>query len=686
MKVSIIGAGPAGLYLAILLKKADRAIDVRVLERNPPDATFGWGVVFSEETLGALRDADHETYLEITDTFARWDRVDIHYRGRIIRSRGHSFSAIARKRLLEILQRRCFSLGVDLAFGVEVNDLPAGADLVVGADGANSFVRRAYEAQFGTSVVPEGCKYAWFGTDLVFDAFTFIFRETEHGLVHVHAYPFDEHTSTFIVECPEPTWRQAGLHELSEEESLAFCEQLFARDLRGRELYSNRSLWLDFPKVTNKVWHHGRTVLLGDAAHTAHFSIGSGTKLAMDDAIALRDALVRRAWDVEAALVDYELERQPVVERTQQAASESAAYFARVAGYREFEPIQFAFNLLTRSGRISHASLTVRDPGFTRALDGWFARTAAVVAPPPMFATLELRGLTLENRAVVGPDAPSVGAGLLLSGFVAVSREGRITPETPTIDAWTPAGRPVALQLGHAGRRGACCSRSIGVDIPLHEGWELVSASSLPYGPFSSVPSELDEEGMAAVRADFVAAAARAAALGVDILELDFAHGYLLASFLSPLSNRRTDAYGRDRLRFPIEVLDDIRRVWDGVLAVRLSVTDWARGGVSVDEGIAIARAVVEHGCDLVHTVAGQTIAEDRPEYRRGFLTALSDRVRAETRVPTLVGGHLTTLDDVNTIVGAGRGDLCILDLPPSHVESELARVPEPVERAVVPS
>jgi anthraniloyl-CoA monooxygenase len=692
MRVSIVGAGPAGLYLAILLKKADRDLDVRVAERNAPDATFGWGVVFSEETLGALRDADQETYLAITNTFARWDRVDIRYRGRILRSQGHSFSAIARKRLLEILQRRAFSLGVDLEFGVEVGEAPDDADLVVGADGVNSVVRRGLEGELGTSVAPEGCKYAWFGTDLVFDAFTFIFKDTEHGLFQVHAYPFDERTSTFIVECPEATWRRAGLDELGEDESLAFCERLFARDLEGHELLSNRSIWLDFPKVENRVWHHGRTVVLGDAAHTAHFSIGSGTKLAMEDAIALREALERRAWDVSSALVDYEMERQPVVERTQQAASESAAYFARVASYRDLEPIQFAFNLLTRSGRISHASLTVRDPAFTRVLDAWFTGTDATVAPPPAFAPLELGRRTttsnslllVRNRTVARPDAPSAGAGLVLSGFVAVSSEGRITPETPTIQEWEPSVRPVVLQLGHAGRRGACRSRSYGVDVPLPDGWELVSASPLPYGPYSRVPRELDEVGMAAIREEFVAGARRAAELGVEVLELDFAHGYLLASFLSPLANRRADAYGDDRLRFPLEVLDAVREAWDGVLAVRVSVTDWARGGVSVEDGVATARVLVEHGCDLIHVEAGQTVADDRPEYRRGFLTALSDRVRAGAGVPTLVGGHLTTLDDASTIVGAGRGDLCILDLPPSELERELLPAPDGATRAAV--
>jgi anthraniloyl-CoA monooxygenase len=640
VKVEIVGAGPAGLYLAILLKKADRRTDVRVRERNAPDATFGWGVVFSEETLGSLRDADPETHLEISDTFARWNRLDIRYRGRELRSVGHSFSAIARTRLLQILQRRARGVGVELDFGVEVEGLPE-ADLVVGADGANSRVRGL--AEFGTKVEPEGSKYVWYGTDLVFDAFTFVFKETEHGLFNVHAYPYDEELSTFIVECPESVWRAAGLDGMDEQESLAFCERLFANDLRGRELFSNRSLWLDFPKVTNRAWHDGHVVLLGDASHTAHFSIGSGTKLAMEDAIALANALVRRRWHVGAALVDYELERAPIVERTQAAASESAAYFRRIASYAHMEPLQFAFNLLTRSGRITHASLAIRDAQFTRALDSWFGGEA--VSPPPAFAPFA----QFPNRFSLVP-----------SGFVAVSADGRISPETPVVHEWTRPEEPVLLQLGHAGRRGSCRPASSGRDLPLANGWPVVAPTSRPYGPFGPVPERPDE---AEILAQFVAATE----VDADVLELDMAHGNLLGSYLSPLTNDEDD-----RLRFPLQVLEAVRKSWAGPLCVRLSVTDWHPRGNSVDDGIAIARALRDAGADLIHVEAGQTVHDDGPEYRRGFLTALSDRVRNEARVPTLVGGYLTTLDEANTIVGAGRADLVLLDLPPARIERAL--------------
>jgi anthraniloyl-CoA monooxygenase len=702
VKVRIIGAGPAGLYLAILLKKADRTHDVAVVERNAPDATFGWGVVFSEETLGALRDADPESHLEITDTFARWPAIDIHYRARLLRSRGHAFSAIPRKLLLQILQHRARELGVELRFETDVIDAAEfEADLVVGADGVNSLVRRTYAADFGERVAPQGCKYVWFGTDLVLDAFTFIFKPTEAGLVQVHAYPFDEHTSTWIIECPEHTWRRLGFDAMDEAESLHACEALFAEELHGHRLMSNRSLWTSFLLVRNESWHRGNVVLLGDAAHTAHFSIGSGTKLAMEDAVALAQAFLRHPRDLERALVDYELERQPVVERFQQAAGESAAYFTRVERYAHMDPMPFAFNLLTRSGRITHANLAQRDPQFVRVLDAWFhGGVPGAVAPPPMFAPWrDLRNRVV--RATAGPDRmPELarsGAGLVLAGPVAATLDGRISPDTPSLHddeaaaAWAGAvdevhanGAHAAVLLTHAGRRGSTRPRAHGADLPLREGaWPLVAPSPIPYAPRMPVPRALDPEAMRSLRDAFAAAARRAAGAGFDVLELDMGHGYLLASFLSPASNQRDDDYGGDltgRLRFPLQVLDAVREAWpeDRLLVVRLNVIDGTRSGLQLPEGIAIARELAAHGCGLVHVVAGQTVPEaPQADYRRGFLTPLADRVRAEARVPTLVGGYVTTPDEANTILGAGRADLCLLDVPDTDLERQVLAAPE---------
>jgi anthraniloyl-CoA monooxygenase len=642
MKVTVLGAGPAGLYLAILLAPTHEVV---VIERNPPGATFGFGVVFSEETLGRLRDADEPTYEEIQDAFATWTTIDIRYRGEVIRSRGHSFSAIRRTTLLGILQRRARDLGVEIRYEQEIGtpgELPP-ADLTVGADGVNSLIRRHGEFRPRIRVYPT--RFAWFGTDLALDAFTFAFAPTEHGLFQAHAYPFDAGTSTFIVETREDTWQRAGLDERSEEESLAFCQELFADTLHGHGLLSNRSVWLAFNEVRCADWSDGTTVLIGDAAHTAHFSIGSGTKLAMEDAIELAACLARHEA-IAPALVEYELERRPVVERFQEAARQSAHYFETVR--TDLEPLPFAFNLLTRSGRIGHANLTIRDPQLVRRVDAHVGGRA--LSPPPLFAPLELDGVTIPNRvAIEGLDAH--GAGLVITPLIAVSPDGRITPEDPPMPA-PPAGAATMLALNHAGRRGACRPRSEGVDLPLREGaWPLVAPAPIPYTPRSQIPGRPDEDR---IREAFVAAARAGEAY--DVLELNLGQGYLLGSYLSPLSNPGGDT------SFPLRVVEAVRKVWEGPLAARLSVTDWARGGLQPEDAIRIAIALREAGVILIHVTGGQTTAESAPEYRRGHLTALGDRIRSEAKVRTLVGGYLDTLDAVNTIVGAGRSDLCLLE------------------------
>ena len=727
MRIGVLGGGPAGLYFALLAKRADPSHEVTVVERNAPDATFGWGVVFSEETLGALRDADYPSYVEITDTFARWSAIDVVYGGRTVRSGGHVFSAIARQRLLEILQRRCREVGVELTFHRELPDLEAFADrdLVVAADGVNSTARRLLEPHLRPALDVHRSKFIWFGSDLPLDAFTFIFRTTEHGMFQVHAYPFDAETSTFIVETTESTWRAAGLDQAGEEDSIAFCQELFAPELGGHKLLSNRSLWISFVTVRCQSWHHGNVVLLGDAAHTAHFTIGSGTKLAMEDAVALGQALQRHPADLEAALTDYELERQPVVERFQEAARDSATWFENVRRYDGFDPVQFACNLLTRSGRIGHLELTRRDPGFAAAVDRFFAgRPGDLLAPPPLFAPLGQRAVTLANRvavAVVAEDdaadgrladaaakrlagAAAAGAGVVVSEPVAVAPEGRVTPGTPGLWAddqagpWADLARQVAtagggagagtgagpgagpgagtgararlaLRLGHAGRRGATRPRRTGVDRPLPAGqaWPLVAASAVPYTRAAQVPKAMDEADIDRVTEAFAAAAGRAAGAGIDVLLLDLAHGHLLGGFLSPLANRREDGYGgtlEGRMRFPLRVVDAVRAAWpqDRPLWAAVTVTDWAPGGLEAEEAVAVARALAGHGCDLLQVTAGQTTAATRPDYGRLHLVGWSDLVRNQAGVPTLVGGGLTTADQVNTVLAAGRADLCLLD------------------------
>jgi anthraniloyl-CoA monooxygenase len=691
VRYAVLGGGPSGLYFALLAKKANPSDEVVVVERNPPDATFGWGVVFSEETLGALRDADYETYTEIGESFARWNAIDIYYRDTKIRSRGHVYTGISRKVLLNILQRRCQALGVRLEFEREVRDLAEfeDADLIVGADGINGLVRRTHGELFKPQVLTHPTKYVWFGSDMQLDAFTFIFRRNDDGLFQVHAYPFDAHTCTFIVECPEDAWRRAGLESASEAESIAYCETLFQPELRGRRLMSNRSLWLNFATLRQESWHHDNVVLLGDAAHTAHFSIGSGTKLAMEDSIALVEAL-RRHRDLSAALNDYEMERQPVVERFQEAALESSTYFEHVSRYAQFDPRQFAFNLLTRSRRITYVNLTQRDPELVRTVDSWFTAAASGshdgvlrLSPPPMFAPFRIGELTVPNRVAMaaGPDleaAARLGAGLVITEFVSVTEEGRITPETPVIDQTTQdrlrssverihkAGSRVALQLGHAGRRGSMRPRSEGVDRPLRQsGWKLVAASPIAYTPHAALPKEMTMRDIAHVVKVFALAAKAAAGCWFDALELNFAHGYLLAGFISPLTNRRTDEYGgslENRMRFPLAVLDLVRSTWERPLLVRISASDWAPEGIDLDDAVAIAALLKAHGCDLVHAVMGQTIWESRPDYRRLFGVPASDRIRNEAGIPTIATGNITTADDVNTILAAGRADLCELD------------------------
>lgn len=717
MRMTIVGAGPAGLYLALLMKKADPGHQITIYERNQPDDTFGFGVVFSDETLNQFLAEDAATAQAIRENFAYWHEIDVVAGGETVRSGGHGFCGLSRKKLLQILQERCAAEGVVLKFGSEQQDfehLRRDCDLLVGADGINSLVRETWKQAFKPSLDWRRNKFVWLGTTLPLDTFTFIFEANQHGLFQVHAYRFEDGLSTFIVETTEDTWKRAGLDKASEADTTAYCEALFAKHLKGHRLLTNRSLWRTFPTIKCERWVHENVVLIGDAVHTAHFSIGSGTKLAMEDAIALSRALNAGHPSISAALKAFEDARQTEVSILQHAAQVSLEWFEHTERYRDFEPVQLALSLLSRSKRVTYENLRLRDPAFIGQIDRWFAEKTAKdlgtpapkVPPPPMFTPFRLRSMTLENRVVVSPmcqysvedgipnDWTLVhlgsravgGAGLIIAEMTDVAARARITPGCTGLwneqqaKAWRRitdfvhgnSRAKIAVQLGHAGRKGATTLPwAGGYDRPLPKGeaWEILAPSPLPYYPDSQVPREMTRTDMDAVREDFVAATKLAVEAGFDMIEVHFAHGYLLSTFISPLTNRREDEYGgslENRMRFPLEVFDAVRAAWpaERPISVRVSAVDWVPGGLSVEGSIQIAKMLKAHGCDLVDVSAGQTTTEAKPQYGRMFQTPFADAIRQEAGIATIAVGAITSADQVNTIVASGRADLCALARP----------------------
>ncbi|MFF0200017.1 bifunctional salicylyl-CoA 5-hydroxylase/oxidoreductase [Streptomyces sp. NPDC005017] len=702
--IAVIGGGPGGLYAAALLKRRDPARQVTLWERNAPEDTFGFGVVLSDETLGGIEHADPQVYAALQEHFTRWDDIDIVHRAARQTSGGHGFAALGRKRLLQILHTRCEDLGVTLNFRTPAPD-PAGLmathDLVIAADGVHSATRERYADAFRPTVEPHRCRYIWLAADFAFDAFRFEIAETEHGVMQLHGYPYSDDASTVIVEMREEVWRAAGFDEMEPAESVERCAKIFGDALGGRPLRSNNSAWTTFRTVVCERWSHDNLVLLGDAAHTAHFSIGSGTKLAVEDALALVACLEEQP-DTASALAAYEEERRPVVASTQRAARASLEWFEDLARHLGQPPRQFAFNLLTRSRRVTHDNLRLRDAHFTESVEREFGCPPGT---PPMFTPFRMRGLTLRNRVVVSPmDLYSAqdgvpgdlhlvhlgaralgGAGLVMTEMVCVSEEGRITPGCAGLytgrqgEAWKrivgfvhgqSPGTAIGVQLGHSGRKGSTKLMWEGMDEPLPDGnWPLVAASALPYRPDSQTPRALSRAQLTDIREQFTAAASRAARAGFDLLELHCAHGYLLSGFLSPLTNRRTDAYGGSlprRLRFPLEVFDAVRGVWpaERPMTVRISATDWAEGGTTAEDAVEIARAFAAHGADAIDVSTGQVVAEERPEFGRSYQTPFADRIRHEARVPVIAVGAISSWDDVNSLILAGRTDLCALARP----------------------
>ena len=711
-RIVCMGGGPAGLYSAILFKKALPQARVEIFERNQPDDTFGWGVVFSDKTMGNFQVADAPSHQRIVEEFHHWDDIDVHFKGQMVRSGGHGFAGIARKKLLNILQERAAALGVQQSFQTELEDDGQfdDADLVVVSEGVNSKTRARHAAVFEPDIDVRKCRFIWLGTTQKFSAFTFAFEKTEHGWFQIHAYQFSKDLSTVIVETREETWAAHGLDRATTDQSIEFCQQLFAKHLDGAPLITNAkhlrgSAWLNFNRVVCKRWHDGKRVLIGDAAHTAHFSIGSGTKLAMEDAISVSQHL-KYARDVEAGLVTYQSERSIEALKLQNSARNRMEWFENVARYENLEPLQFTYSLLSGSQRIGHANLKLRDPDFIQRVEQDLAQRCQVFeSRPPMFLPFRLRDMQLTNRVVVSPMAQyrardgvpddwhlvhygaraTGGAGLLFTEMTCTSDDARITPGCTGM--WNEAQSAgwrrivdfvhaesearICLQIGHAGRKGSTQLGWERADHPLAQGnWPLWAPSPLPYLPgISQVPQALDRARMQFITQEFVRSAQLGAAAGFDMLELHMAHGYLLASFLSPLTNQRDDDYGgvvANRLRFPLEVLAAVRAAWPAQkpLSVRISASDWAQGGLSEADLIQIARALVAGGADILDISSGQTVPTQKPVYGRMWQTPFSDLVRNLLNTPTIAVGNIYEADHVNSIVAAGRADLCALARP----------------------
>jgi anthraniloyl-CoA monooxygenase len=714
MKVTIIGGGPGGLYFALLAKKAWPAWDITVYERNRADDTFGFGVVFSDQTLDTFKAYDGPSYEMIRRRFAYWGDVDVVYKGRVMRSGGNGFCGCSRVALLQILHERCRELGVKLVFQREVEGLAEfrDSDLVVVADGINSRIREQHREHFQPGVDLRPNKFTWLGSTRPLDAFKYFFRETPEGIILAHCYQYEKGRSTWVIETDEATWRNFGFDRLGEADMLPVLERVFAEELAGHKLIANRSLWRNFPTIVNRTWVMGNAVLVGDAKATAHFSIGSGTKLAMEDAIALYECL-RSEKDVREALAKYDTARREEVEKTQHAANVSLAWFEHMKRYWGMDPRQFAFGVMSRSKQITWDNLELRDPAFVRDVRRWFAQQVReqgfevdVENPPvPMFTPLRLRGMVLENRVVVSPmDQYSAvdgvptdwhfvhlgsraigGAGLVYVEMTCVSPEGRISPGCTGLwnEAQRDAFRRIAefchahskaklcMQIGHSGRKGSTQLGWERMDWPLESGnWPLMSASPLPYFEGASqVPREMARADMDLVKSQFVRAARLADEAGFDMLELHMAHGYLLASFISPLTNRRTDEYGgaiENRMRFPLEVFRACRDAWPAgkPMSARISATDWVPGGLTGADLMALTRMLRDAGCDLIDCSTGQTVPEQKPVYGRMYQAPFSDWVRNEVGIATMTVGAVTTADQVNTLLAGGKADLVALARP----------------------